>query len=133
MHTDTYGFALMLWISMVCWHPAGNLGAPKHGSSNKGFIRSDVVLQMEHILAAPSTAAKGAAARCVSTEGSGLVYPSSANGHLEQDKKLIARLASSPEPHQAIPSWQSSLSPLGSELVKVLFHPPPLHTPTFLG
>lgn len=76
---------------------------------------------MEHMLGAPSNVAKAAAACCVSTEGSERMYPNSAVGHLEEDDELIARLASSPEPRRAISSWQSTLSPLGSELVKVLF------------
>ena len=69
---------------------------------------------MEHMLRAPPSAA---------VAGSGLVYQETADCHLEEDDELIARLASSSASRPTIPSWQSDLSLLASELVKVIRHP----------
>ena len=93
----------------------------------------DVLSQMEHMLRAPPGAAEAAAAHSGPSIGSGHAYHGSGACYLEQDEELIAKLASSSAPQQDISSWQSKLSLLGSELVKVIFHPSPRQSPNIQG
>ena len=81
-------------------------------------------VQMEHMLRAPSDAAQAAAAHCKPSIDSGHAYQRDGASHMEQDDELIAKLAYSSARQQAIPSWQCKLGLLGSELVKVISHPP---------